>query len=129
MANTKELNKWNKAIWQYLIDHSSATNTGKYRVSMTINDQKTFFQRVKARYRGEFTRTDLKEEEAKLNKEIEKFQNYERARNRMATIDSLLSESNVFDKTLFRLARLIINLKKWRGKKLILKKNIKQKNI
>lgn len=76
MPNSKDWNNWNKAIWQYLLDHATVTRTGKYRVVMTVKDPDTLFMRVKARYRGEFHRNDIRAMQNIANKEEAKYNLY-----------------------------------------------------
>lgn len=77
----KELVRWNNAIWQYLIDHSSITKSGHLYINFYIKDEKEFFKRVKARERGDFKRIELKE----VKKEVEEIKKVEKVENRIRT--------------------------------------------
>jgi len=64
----KEERKMKKAVWQYLIDHSRKNRNGTYQISFLIKSDHDFWDRVRARERGYFSRKNLKDENKNLKK-------------------------------------------------------------
>lgn len=71
MTSKKDFNKWKGAIWQYMLDHATPQNN-MILIRFRVRDQKDFFNRVRARYTGEFKRTDEKKFQEEAEREIKR---------------------------------------------------------
>lgn len=106
----KDDKKWEKAVWQYLIDHSRPKPSGAYFVSFHTKNQKEFFYRVKARYRGTFKRVDLKEQEERLALvERRALLASKKIRKQRVTRQIILSKGNLWDKILIKILKRLIH--------------------
>lgn len=54
-----------EAIWQYFLDHSQLQKNGYWGIMFYTKGERDFWQRVQARYLGEFKRYDAEEKNAK----------------------------------------------------------------
>lgn len=52
-----------EAIWQYVIDHSQIQPNGYHGIQFYIRNQDDFWERVHARYTGQFSRYDKLEKQ------------------------------------------------------------------
>lgn len=53
-----------RAVWQFLIDHSTTMADGAFRITFYVKNYDHLWKRVKARQTGAFKRYDLEEKEA-----------------------------------------------------------------
>lgn len=81
-----KVKKLKKAVWQYLLDHSSKDcNLESFKVILVLKDENYFWHKVKVREKGFYTRKDIKEEKRKLNEMIQNSRNqkmYHKIRNK-----------------------------------------------
>ena len=50
--NTYNINEFKKAVWQYLLEHSSVTPEGYHKVMFISKGKKNFFGKIAGRRKG-----------------------------------------------------------------------------
>lgn len=53
-------------LWQFFIDHSTATTKGKFRIVFHVEDIDDFWRRVFARYSNQFYRYEEKDKQKEM---------------------------------------------------------------
>jgi len=108
--------KWKKAVWQYIMDHSTPYKNG-YKISFHIKDEEIFWSRVRARQRGYFNRYDLdklEDRQKEVNKTAKKNLNMQHSRKRkLQSIRTMTKNGTVIQRMRLKCSYVFMRISKY----------------